>query len=98
MIFIDSIVKIFEKINSLKDLTKDLLKTFNKQLVIVEFRKNGYTLVFLVDDVEHPSVPGFPACSLEYFDDIKSARKEIENTYKRINHWPKNLCYKNIYR
>ena len=72
-----------------------------KQFVIVEFYQDmgfGKTLVFLVDDVESPKVPGYPAQGIAYFADVETARQAIGETYKTINYWPKNNGYQNVYR
>ena len=80
----------YERIKSIKDLTKSELESLNKQMVIVEFNDNDHVLIFLVDDVEHPKCPGYPACCLDYFPNAAEARKAIEETYKNLNYWPKH--------
>ena len=76
----------------LKDVTSDYIK-FGKQFVIVDFKNNGgKCLTFLVSDVAHPQVPGYPACSLSYFDTVLEARDAIFKKYNEIG-FPKNNCY-----
>ena len=60
------------------------------QLVIVDFNNDGGNcLVFLVDDCDKPEVPGYPACSIERFDSVETAREEISSLYKNLNYYPK---------
>ena len=80
----------------LKELTiKDLKQ---KQIVVVEFM-DKHCLTFLVWDVESPSVPGFPACSLSSYNNLKQARKEIKRIYKKVGYTPKFNCgFTNVWR
>lgn len=75
-------------------LLRPLLK--EKQFVIVQITDK--VLVFLVDDIETPSVPGYPAQALEYFPNAETARKVIEETYNQLDYWPKNKGYLDIYK
>lgn len=70
----------------LNDLKIDDLK--NKQIVIVEL--THHVLTFLVKDIEHPQVPGYPACSLSYYDNIDLAKDAIYKKYRELDFFPKS--------
>ena len=57
------------------------------KLVVVKLQENQF-LVFLVEDVEKPSVPGYPACSIEYFSSHKEALEKINQIYEKFNYKP----------
>lgn len=71
----------------LNELTLNDLK--EKQIVVVEFAEK-HCLTFLVNDCKNPQVPGFPACSLSYYDNLEEARINIRKIYKKLNYKPKN--------
>jgi uncharacterized UPF0146 family protein len=82
----------------LENIKKEHLENRNNenggQIVIVDFDNNKKKcLTFLVDDIEKPNVPGFPAVSLSYFNTVAKARKEIIKKYRELNYNPKNNCH-----
>lgn len=82
----------------ISDVTVAHLKDRPGQIVMVDFNNDGgRCLTFLVDDVEHPQVPGYPAVSLSYFNSVKDARLAIVDKYNELGYWPKNNCFRNAF-
>ena len=71
------------------DLTLNHFAHRSAKLVVVKHAKNNYS-TFLVEDVEKPRIPGYPACCLTYYRTLKEARLDIKKTYERVNYSPKH--------
>ena len=78
-------------LNSLNEITKNHLLSYwgrKNRLAIVEFPR-GHCLVFLVEDLEKPQIPGYSATGIEYFRNHKKAVEAVKNCYDRIGYIPK---------
>ncbi len=58
------------------------------RIVAVQFSEDSF-LTFLVDDVEKPCCPGYPAMSLKYYKDIKNLVKDVKKVWTIFDYEPK---------
>lgn len=82
-------------LDKVSQVTKKMLESYwdrKNCLVIVKLGTENF-LVFLVEDVGKPEIPGYPATAIEYFKSFDEALKEIGKCYKRIGYTPKHLPY-----
>ena len=87
----------------MKELIKEIMKVLlkDKQIIIVEFekpnQKGHQALTFLVDNVDHPQVPGYPANALCYYSSVADARSAIIKLYDEYG-YPHYTRYLDVWR
>ncbi len=88
-------VEKYLELNFLNDITEENLTSYwgrKNRLAIVRF-DNKKCLVFLVEDKEEPSIPGYPALGIEYFDSHEEAVRAVKKCYERLGYTPNHAEY-----